>query len=112
MIEFKLPSLGADMDEGTLLEWRVHPGDAVKHGQVVALVDTTKAAIDVECWDEGTVDELVVQPGTKVPVNTVLALLRAPDETAEQAAKWKAAHPIARPAGGAPAVGRPGTPAR
>ncbi len=66
MIEFKLPSLGADMDEGTLLEWRVKPGDAVKRGQVVALVDTTKAAIDVECWNEGTVDELVVEPGTKL----------------------------------------------
>lgn len=95
MIEFRLPSLGADMDEGTLLEWQVHPGDAVQRGQVVAIVDTTKAAIDVECWDEGTVDELIVSPGSKVPVNTVLALLRAPGETPEQAAQWKAAHPCA-----------------
>ncbi len=103
MIEFKLPSLGADMDEGTLLEWRVHPGDAVKRGQVVALVDTSKAAIDVECWDEGTVDELLVEPGTRIPVNTVLALLRAPGETPEQAAKWKVEHPIAKPAAAGPA---------
>ena len=41
MIEFKLPSLGADMDDGTLLEWRVVPGQLVKKGDVVAVVDTT-----------------------------------------------------------------------
>ncbi|HEX8961765.1 MAG TPA: biotin/lipoyl-containing protein, partial [Rhodocyclaceae bacterium] len=58
MIEFKLPSLGADMDEGKLLEWKVKPGDAVKKGQVVAIVDTSKAAVDVEIWQEGTVAEL------------------------------------------------------
>lgn len=95
MLEFTLPSLGADMDEGTLLEWRVRPGDAVKRGQVVAVVDTTKAAIDVECWEEGTVDEIIVDPGTKIPVGTVLARLREPGETTEQAAQWKAAHPLA-----------------
>ena len=60
MIEFKLPSLGADMDEGTLLEWKVHPGDGVKPGQVIAVVDTAKAAIDVECWHEGTVAQLLI----------------------------------------------------
>ena len=53
MIEFKLPSLGADMDEGKLLEWKVKPGDAVRKGDVVAVVDTTKAAVEVEIWQEG-----------------------------------------------------------
>ena len=48
MFEFKLPSLGADMDEGKLLEWLVRPGDRVVKGQVVAIVDTSKAAVDVE----------------------------------------------------------------
>lgn len=70
MIEFTLPSMGADMDEGTLLEWKVKPGDAVKKGQVVAVVDTSKAAVDIESWQEGTVDELIVEPGEKIPVGT------------------------------------------
>ena len=48
MIRFELPSLGADMDEGTLLTWQVKPGESVKRGQVVAVVDTSKAAVDVE----------------------------------------------------------------
>ncbi|KAA0087807.1 2-oxo acid dehydrogenase subunit E2 [Paraburkholderia sp. T12-10] len=80
MIEFTLPSMGADMDEGTLLEWKVKPGDAVKRGQVVAVVDTSKAAVDVECWQEGVVDELITQPGEKIPVGTPMAILLEPGE--------------------------------
>jgi pyruvate dehydrogenase E2 component (dihydrolipoamide acetyltransferase) len=85
MIEFKLPSLGADMDEGTLLTWQVKPGDSVKRGQVVAVVDTSKAAVDVEIWNDGVVSELRVQPGEKVPVGTVLATLLAAGEEATAA---------------------------
>jgi pyruvate dehydrogenase E2 component (dihydrolipoamide acetyltransferase) len=84
MIEFKLPSLGADMDEGTLLEWKVGVGDTVKKGQVVAVVDTSKAAVDVECWQEGTVAELVAEVGQKMPVGTVMARLLEAGETAEE----------------------------
>jgi pyruvate dehydrogenase E2 component (dihydrolipoamide acetyltransferase) len=68
-----MPSLGADMDEGTLLEWLVRPGDPVHRGDAVAVVDTSKAAIEVECFEEGVVDDLLVQPGTRVPVGTPLA---------------------------------------
>lgn len=80
MIEFRLPSLAADMTEGKLLAWHVQPGDSVKRGQVVAVVDTSKAAIDVEIWQDGVVQELRVPVGDKVPVGTVLATLRAPGE--------------------------------
>ncbi|KAF0164095.1 MAG: pyruvate dehydrogenase E2 component (dihydrolipoamide acetyltransferase) [Rhodocyclaceae bacterium] len=82
MIEFKLPALGSDMDEGTLLEWKVGAGDTVKKGQVVAIVDTTKAAVDVESWQEGTVHQLIAEIGQKMPVGTVMALLLAAGETA------------------------------
>lgn len=85
MIEFKLPSLGADMDEGKLLQWNIQPGDTVKRGQVVAVVDTSKAAVDVESWQEGTVFELLVQPGETIPVETVLATLLESGETPETA---------------------------
>jgi pyruvate dehydrogenase E2 component (dihydrolipoamide acetyltransferase) len=84
MIVFRLPSLGADMDKGTLLEWRVRPGDAVKKGDIVAVVDTTKAAIDVECWQDGTVEALLLEPGVEIPVGTAMAVLREAGETAEQ----------------------------
>ncbi len=80
MIEFKLPSLGADMDDGVLLDWKLKPGDIVKKGQVVAVVDTSKAAVDIESWQEGTVAELIVAPGEKIAVGTVLATFLAPGE--------------------------------
>jgi pyruvate dehydrogenase E2 component (dihydrolipoamide acetyltransferase) len=82
MIEFRLPSLGSDMDEGTLVEWHVKPGDRVARGQVVAIVDTAKAAIEVECWHDGVVQELLTEPGSKIPVGTLMALLRGDGEPA------------------------------
>ncbi len=98
MIEFKLPSLGADMDQGKLLEWKVKPGDAVKRGQIVAVVDTSKAAVEVEIWQDGTLFEQLVAIGETVPVGTVLATLLEPGETPEQAALHKREAPAARPA--------------
>ncbi|RDI68311.1 dihydrolipoamide acetyltransferase family protein [Nocardia pseudobrasiliensis] len=75
MAEFRMPSLGADMTEGTLLRWLVHPGDAVHKGDIVAEVDTTKAAIEIECFDDGVMGEFLVAEGTTVPVGTVLATI-------------------------------------
>lgn len=99
MIEFKLPSLGADMDEGTLLEWRVKPGQRVERGQVVAVVDTAKAAVDVECWHAGEVFELLIEPGSKVPVGTPIATLLEPGESAASARRMaRSAAPAALPA--------------
>ena len=82
MIEFKLPALGSDMDEGTLLEWKVGVGDTVRKGQVVAIVDTSKAAVDIESWQEGTVHSLIAEPGQKMPVGTVMATLLEAGEAA------------------------------
>ncbi|MET9885621.1 dihydrolipoamide acetyltransferase family protein [Streptomyces sp. NPDC006430] len=95
MAEFTMPSLGADMEEGTLVEWLVGPGDTVAKGDVVAVVETAKSTIEVECFDSGTISALLVEPGTTVPVGTPLAAID--------------------PAGGAraarPAAERPVTPA-
>jgi pyruvate dehydrogenase E2 component (dihydrolipoamide acetyltransferase) len=75
--EFRMPSLGADMTEGTLLEWLVSPGATVHKGDIVAVVDTSKAAIDVECFATGVIEEILVPPGTRVAVGTVLATIAA-----------------------------------
>lgn len=75
MIEFKMPSLGADMEAGTLIEWRKKPGDTLKRGDIIAEVETQKGLIEVEVFDEGIVSELLIKEGTKVPVGTVLALI-------------------------------------
>ncbi|GAA1804876.1 pyruvate dehydrogenase complex dihydrolipoamide acetyltransferase [Luedemannella flava] len=96
MAEFRMPALGADMDSGVLLEWLVHPGDHVRHGDIVAVVDTSKAAIEVECFDTGVVDQLLVQPGTRVPVGEPLALITS--DTPEAAAIAVPAAPAAQTA--------------
>ena len=91
MIEFKMPSLGADMDEGTLNEWLVKPGDKVTRGQIVAVVETTKAAVEIECWHEGTVQELLVPVGETVEVGATIATLREQGEPAAAAPAAEAA---------------------
>lgn len=75
MIEFRMPSLGADMEAGTLIEWKKKQGDKVKHGDIIAEVETQKGLIEIEVFDEGTITELLVKEGTKVPVGTLLALI-------------------------------------
>jgi pyruvate dehydrogenase E2 component (dihydrolipoamide acetyltransferase) len=69
-----MPSLGADMEDGTLVEWRVQPGAAVRRGDIVALVETTKGIIDIESFEEGEVERLLVQPGDRVLVGAALAI--------------------------------------
>ncbi len=75
---YVLPSLAADMDEAALLEWKIKPGDHVKRGQVVATLETVKAAIDAEIWVDGVVEELLVKPDKdrKIKVGTPLARLK------------------------------------
>lgn len=70
-----MPSLGADMTEGTITRWLVKPGDSVNRGDIVAEVETEKADMEVECFESGVVTELVVSKGETVAVGTVLALI-------------------------------------
>ncbi len=72
-----MPSLGADMEAGTVQEWLVAPGDTVTRGDVIAVVETDKSAVEIECFESGTVGRLLVAPGTRVPVGTPLALIEA-----------------------------------
>ncbi|MGF7209997.1 pyruvate dehydrogenase E2 component (dihydrolipoamide acetyltransferase) [Skermanella aerolata] len=82
---FSMPSLGADMEAGTLVEWLKHPGDRVERGDTVAVVETQKGAIEVEVFEAGVIDRLLVEPGTTVPVGTPMALVRGPGEEAIEA---------------------------
>jgi len=71
-----MPSLGADMVAGTIIEWLVKPGDLIKRGDIIAVVDTEKATIEVEVFTPGTIESILIPAGEKVPVGTVLALIR------------------------------------
>jgi len=80
VIKFQMPSLGADMEAGTLTEWLVKPGDLVKRGDIIAVVETQKGLIDIEVFDEGTISELLIKENEKVPVGTVMALIASDKE--------------------------------
>lgn len=98
MGSFRMPSLGADMEAGTLVEWLKQPGDEVHRGDIVAVVETDKGAIEIEIFEDGHLDKLLVAPGTKVPVGTVLATL----EGGEAEAAVEARAPVAPAATEAP----------
>ncbi len=72
-----MPSLGADMESGTVTRWLVGPGDEVRRGDVVAVVDTEKSTIEVEVFESGVIEQLLVAEGTEVPVGTPLASIAA-----------------------------------
>lgn len=76
-----MPKLGADMSAGKLVSWRKKPGDAVKRGEIIASVDTDKGVIDIETFDQGVLESLLVEPGTTVPVGTPLATIRSDRES-------------------------------
>ncbi len=89
MSEYKMPSLGADMEDAILIEWKVKEGDSVQNGDIIAEIETVKGDIDVEVFEDGVVEKIIAQPGQKLPVGTVLAYIKtdissspkeAPDE--------------------------------
>jgi pyruvate dehydrogenase E2 component (dihydrolipoamide acetyltransferase) len=105
MAEFVMPQLGADMSAGKLLSWRKKVGDRVQRGDIIADVETDKADIEVEVFATGVIEKLLIQPGEKVPVGTVLAIIR------EEGKPTKAAAPeIKEPAPAAPPPVEPSLP--
>ncbi|MBD1857011.1 MULTISPECIES: dihydrolipoamide acetyltransferase family protein [Leptolyngbya] len=76
MAEFRMPSLGADMRTGTLVAWRAKPGDHLKYGDIIADVETDKGIMEIEVFENCTVEELLLEPDTKVPVGTPMARLK------------------------------------
>ncbi len=101
-----MPALGADMEAGTIIEWLVKPGDAVRRGDIIAVVDTEKATIEVEVFETGVIQNIVVGKGEKVPIGTVLALIRTDGEAVLPPTEIKP-KPVAAPP---PIPPRPPTP--
>ena len=75
MSQFLMPSLGSDMTSGTLVEQTIAPGHTFKRGDVIAAVETQKGVIEVEVFEDGTLDHWLIDLGTEVPVGAPLAQL-------------------------------------
>jgi pyruvate dehydrogenase E2 component (dihydrolipoamide acetyltransferase) len=93
LADYAMPSLGADMDEGTVIEWLVQAGDTMERGQVIARVETEKSDIDIEIWHNGVVAEIVAGPGATVPVGATIMRFRSSDHVQVDIAPVKAAPP-------------------
>jgi pyruvate dehydrogenase E2 component (dihydrolipoamide acetyltransferase) len=78
MPEFLMPRLGADMTAGKVVAWLKQPGERVERGDIIAVVETDKANVDVESFIAGVLEKILVQPGgDPLPVGTPLALIRS-----------------------------------
>ncbi|MBA6223892.1 2-oxo acid dehydrogenase subunit E2 [Colwellia sp. MB02u-18] len=80
-IDITMPSLGADMSEGMLVEWLIKVGDKVKHGDIIAVLETQKCAIDMEAYHDGIITQLLVQPVNTVSVGSVLARIEIEEKS-------------------------------
>ncbi|MEI6715802.1 MAG: dihydrolipoamide acetyltransferase family protein [Verrucomicrobiota bacterium] len=76
----EMPKLADTMTEGTLVKWRKNIGDKVATGDVIADVETDKATMEIESFDDGIIHEFYVQPGQKVPIGSKIAVLLAKGE--------------------------------
>jgi len=76
----RMPKLGFDMAEGTLVRWILQEGEPVVKGSILAEIETDKATVEVESAYQGVVVQHLVATGDVVPVNTPIAVIAAPGE--------------------------------
>ncbi len=109
-IQIEMPKLSDTMTEGTLIKWHKKVGDPVEIGDILAEVETDKATMEMEAFDEGTLTEILIQEGEKAAIGAVLAVLdgddsgAAPSPAASDAAPAAEAKTEATPAPGKPAA--------
>src|SRR3989304_3879888 len=108
-----MPKLGFDMKEGTLVEWIKKAGDPVGEGEVIAVIETDKANVEVTSFKAGVLRQVLVEAGTVVPIGNPIAVVGTADEpidlaalgvreTALKAKKEVKAEPAAAPVPAAP----------
>src|SRR6266487_148795 len=75
MSEVTMPRLSDTMQEGTIARWLKKPGDEIKKGDILAEIETDKATMDLEAYDAGTLQQILVQEGETVPIGQAVALV-------------------------------------
>ncbi len=76
-----MPRLGLTMVEGTVVEWRSKPGDAIEKGQILLVIESEKVEVEVEAFSGGTLAAIYVEPGTTVAIGSLLGVVTDPDES-------------------------------
>jgi pyruvate dehydrogenase E2 component (dihydrolipoamide acetyltransferase) len=105
-VNIEMPKLSDTMTEGTLVKWHKQIGDEIEIGDILAEIETDKATMEMEAFDDGILTDILIQVGEKAPIGATLAILngdsgRAPDET------HTAVNPTPEPAATPPAPVQP-----
>ncbi|MEY4244039.1 MAG: hypothetical protein RLZZ245_1624 [Verrucomicrobiota bacterium] len=74
-VNIEMPKLSDTMTEGTLIKWHKQVGDSVEIGDILAEVETDKATMEMEAFDDGVITEILIQEGEKAPIGSILAVL-------------------------------------
>ena len=93
-INIEMPKLSDTMTEGTVIKWHKKVGDSVEIGDVLAEIETDKATMEMEAFDDGTISEILVAEGQKAVIGGILAVMNG-DSAAAPAASAPAAAPAA-----------------
>ncbi|MCS6772811.1 MAG: dihydrolipoamide acetyltransferase family protein [Anaerolineae bacterium] len=93
-----MPQMGFDMTEGTIAAWLKKEGDPVTRGEAIAEIETDKTTIQIEAFSDGILRKIVAQPGQKVPVGEVIAIIADPNEVVEAASPSPVEQPTQTPA--------------
>jgi len=101
-IQIEMPKLSDTMTEGTLIKWHKKVGDSVEIGDILAEVETDKATMEMEAFDEGTLSEILVQEGDKATIGAILALLDGDDAVTPSAPATAAVAPAVTAPAAAP----------
>ncbi|MGA7908494.1 MAG: biotin/lipoyl-containing protein, partial [Candidatus Sulfotelmatobacter sp.] len=94
MIEFKLPELGENIEQGDLVRLMVSPGAAVSAGQAVMELETDKAVVEVPSSVSGTIQEIRVKEGDKIKVGQVVFTVENNGSAAASAEPLSPASPV------------------
>ena len=94
MAEITMPKLSDTMTDGTLVSWKKKQGEKVSMGEVIADVETDKATMEVEAFEDGILAEIIVQEGQKVAVGEKIALILAEGEAAPGPKAGKETQPV------------------
>src|SRR3954471_24010528 len=70
-----MPRLSDTMTEGTIAKWLKHPGDEVKKGEILLEIETDKATMELEAYESGVVEKVLVNEGQTVPIGQPIMLI-------------------------------------
>ena len=109
-INIEMPKLSDTMTEGTVIKWHKQVGDSVEVGDLLAEIETDKATMEMEAFDDGTITEILVKAGEKAVIGGTLAILGGDSAAAPSSAAPAASSPASAPST-APATAKAAAPA-